>query len=164
MDGNLVGRGGAESRHAVFLERAREPVLQRERQLTHFVEVHGATTGQLQRSGATRGVAVRRVGAEELRLQYRRRNRRTIDGDERIAGACARVVNAAGEQVLAGSGFAEQHQRAHRGSGDAVSRLNRVAHHGAAGDDRREFETGIAGADGAPGRGRCHRVHPKKSP
>jgi len=85
------------------------------------------------------------------------------DGKKERDGFTAAGLRA-GQQVLAGSGFAEQHQRAHRGSGDAVSRLNRMAHHGAAGDDRRELETGIAGADRAPGRGRCHRVHPKKSP
>ena len=44
--------------------------------------------------------------AEQLALQQRLGNGRAIDGDERLVGAVAVLVDGAGDQFLAGAGLA----------------------------------------------------------
>ena len=54
--------------------------------------------------------------AEQLGLEQVFRNRRAVDRDERFVGACAGVMDAAREQLLPSSRFADQqHRRATRG-------------------------------------------------
>ena len=54
---------------------------------------------------------------EQLRLEKRFGNRRAIDRDERLVGRRARVVDAAGKQLLARSRLADQQHRGATRSG-----------------------------------------------
>ncbi|MNZ62863.1 hypothetical protein D3C78_809970 [compost metagenome] len=77
--------------------------------------------------------------AEQLRFQQMGGNRRTVDLDERAVAARAVVMQRAGDQLLAGAGFAiDQHDRQVH-VGHVAFRLQHLAHHGLQRHDRRRL-------------------------
>src|SRR3546814_13199907 len=61
----------------------------------------------------------------------------TVDRDEGAAPPVARLMEAAGEKLLAGAAGAQQHYR-HGGIGDAFDRAGDLQHFGRGGDNRAE--------------------------
>ena len=125
LGGQVTVRGGdhahvdlprlpvAQRRHLALLEDAQQLRLHRHRHVADLVEEDGAPGGGLEESA----LVLRRTGegaaavTEELALEQRLGQCGTVDGDEGFAGAGARPVNAAGDQLLAGPGLSFHEHR-----------------------------------------------------
>jgi hypothetical protein len=86
--------GRTHARYLTVLDHAQELRLHRERELSNFVEEHGAAIGRLENSHVSLHGASERAAfvAEELALQQRLRQDGAVDADERFGGA-RRVAN-----------------------------------------------------------------------
>jgi hypothetical protein len=99
---------------------------------------------QLEPAHAAGDRAGERAGAvaEELGLGERLGNRRGVEGDEALIGAGAVVVNRAGDELLAGAGFAlDQHGAVHRRH--EFQRREQRLYAGVAADDLVEAEAPV---------------------
>src|SRR5438067_13539177 len=72
--------------------------------------------------------------AEQLGIEQRRRDRRAVDRDHRLAGAWARGVDRAGDQLLARARWPVQ-QRAEIAGADPAGQRAQLLHRRAATDD-----------------------------
>ena len=132
-----------ETRHAILFERSQKTILQCDRQLTDFGEIHRAAAGKLQQAELARTFTMVRQIAEQLDFKDRSGDRRTVDRNERGDRMQTCVVNASGNQRLAGSSFAAQQERAQRGRGDATRHVQGVPHAGAIAHDSGEWIAGL---------------------
>ena len=126
-----------------LLQHAQQLGLGARGQVADLVEEDGAAVGLLEAAdapglGAGEGAA---LVAEQLALQQRLGNGGAVDGDERLVGAVAVLVEGAGDEFLAGAGLAADQHR-DRGGGHPADFLVDVLHGAAAAD---EGETGGAG-------------------
>src|SRR5437773_4081890 len=98
----LLG-GGSDLAHLLFLDRAQQLHLHRERQIGHFVEKQRAAVGRLKKTVAVAFGAGERtlLVAEELALHQILGNRAAVDGDERQLGARSLEMDHPRRQLLA---------------------------------------------------------------
>ncbi|KAH0444163.1 hypothetical protein KCU90_g993, partial [Aureobasidium melanogenum] len=102
---------GAELHHFTLLQHAQQPALQRRRHLADFVEKNRAGMGDFEKA---RLAAAARAGkrpflmAEQLAFDQPFGERRTVEGNERVAAPPAGIVDALRDQFLAGAAFAAQ--------------------------------------------------------
>ena len=98
----------AERHHLALLQHAQQLRLHRRRHLADLVEQHRAARRRLEETALVvdrpgeRATAV----AEQLALEQRLRERGAVDGEKRSLGARAGAMDAARDQLLAGSGLA----------------------------------------------------------
>ncbi len=91
----------------LFLQHPRQPALQRQRQVGHFLEHQRAAMRHLEGAGHAQRVGVGvAVGAEQLDLQPLGRQGRAIDHDERTVGALRSLVDQPRHRFLARAGGA----------------------------------------------------------
>ncbi len=105
---------GAERLDLLFLQHAQQLGLQRQRQVADFVEEQRAAVGHLELADAPLALGAgegARCGAEQLRLDQGFRNRGDVDRDEGAVGPWRQVVDALGQQLLAGAGLAPDQHR-----------------------------------------------------
>src|SRR5207244_62512 len=90
--------------HFAVLESAQQLRLDRQRQLADFVEKQGAAVRRLEHPGLGLDRTGERAAdmAEQLALEQRVDDRRTVDRDERLAAPRPRVVERAGRELLPG--------------------------------------------------------------
>jgi hypothetical protein len=114
-----------------LLEHAQELGLELGPQVADLVEIERTALGQLEASEPPLvGVGERAaLVAEQLGLEQRGRDRRARDGDERLAGPAAVVVDRARDHLLAGAGLTPQ-QDADLGPRDAPDGLVDLLHPG----------------------------------
>src|SRR3546814_13217351 len=113
---------GADRADVLFLDRAQQLDLHRQRQLGHFVEEQGAAVGGLEQAGLV-GVGTGEAAllvAEEFAFHQLRRDRAAVDRHERPAGARALGVDGAGDELLAGAGLAADRSEERRGGKECV--------------------------------------------
>jgi hypothetical protein len=107
-------RLAAERDHLAFFEHPQQARLQGDRHVADLIEEEGAGI-RLQQLAALAFLAGAGKGAgpvaEQFAFDQRLRYRGAIDRDERAVGAAAGRVDGAGEHLLAGAGFAQQHDR-----------------------------------------------------
>ena len=127
---------GAQAAELHLLQDAQQLDLGKEAQVADFVEEERAVAGLLEvafagADGAGKGAF---FVAEELGFDEGFRNGAAGNGDERLVGARAQVVNGAGDEFLAGAAFAGDQ---HRGVevGDAADQLINALHLRAGADD-----------------------------
>src|SRR5207244_156110 len=79
----------------------------------HLVEQNGPAMGELELAELPRGGAGERAPlvAEELALEQLARQRRAVDGDERLGPARPRLVHVACDELLAGAALAFEEDR-----------------------------------------------------
>ena len=137
-DAHVDRNGGApaDAFDDLFLQETQQLDLERVRQVADFVEEEGAFVGGLDFSnclldGAGEGAA---FVAEELRFQQVFGDGAAVDGDERLLGARAEIVQGAGEGLLAGAAFAEQ-EHGDVGGGEAFDGAADLQHRVRRGDD-----------------------------
>src|SRR5262249_22298613 len=107
----------ADALERALLEHAQQLRLELERNLADLVEEQRALAGELEPPGAVSDRAGERAldVTEQLPLEHARRERGAADGDERALVGIRRVVDRAGDELLAGARFAaDQHGRAGR--------------------------------------------------
>src|SRR5207248_3465278 len=104
-DGTLA----ADALELPFLQQAQELGLHRSGHVANLVEEQRAAMGLLELAEMSRRRAGERafLVAEELRLDQLGRNRRAVHGDERLVLPRASIVNRARDQLLAGTGLAQ---------------------------------------------------------
>src|SRR5205814_8736828 len=113
---DLPGLAVSDGADVSLLEHPQQLRLHGGRHLADLVEQDRATRGRFEQPA----LVMRRPGegaatmAEELALEERLRQRRTVDGDEGLAGPRARRVDAARHQLLAGAGLALDQDRDRR--------------------------------------------------
>ena len=110
----------------VGLERAQDLGLQRQPQLSHLVEEQRPLVGLFELpdplvGGPGEGTP---LVPEQLAFQQVLRDRRAVEGHERLGGGRAKVVNRTGDHLLARSAFSLQQHR-----DVAVRHLSRQLHH-----------------------------------
>ncbi|MNO76393.1 hypothetical protein D3C76_674650 [compost metagenome] len=115
LDVHAFPARGAQRRHFALGQHAQQAGLQAERHVSDLVEEQGAAVGLLQQPAHTlAGSPGEGAGdiAEQLALDQAFRNRRTVQRHERLVAAGAGFVQLAGEDLLAGAGFAvDQHRQ-----------------------------------------------------
>ena len=126
----LDRRAAADRHELARLQHAQQAGLGLERHVADLVEEQRAALGLLEAADLARVRAGERAAlvAEQLALDQLARDRRHVDGDERAAAALAVVVHRARDELLAGAGFAVDHDRqvgAHQPRDDAVDLLHR---------------------------------------
>ncbi len=128
-----------------FLDEAKQLDLERQRDVADLVEEQGAAMGELDLAlvGLDRSGEGALLVAEQFGLEQVLGDGGAVDRDEGAAGAVARLVEAAGEQFLAGAAGAEQHHR-HAGIGDPLDRPGDLEHLRSAGDHRPEHRLVLA--------------------
>ena len=112
-DVDLLGVGGAERTDLAVLEHAQQPDLHAGLRLADLVEKDRAAVGDLEEAllvGMGTGERAALV-AEELALEQRLGQRAAVLGHELLVPARARIMDGAGEQILAGAGLARQQDR-----------------------------------------------------
>ena len=150
---------GAERRDLALVEHAQQARLQLERHVGDFVEEQRAAVG-LQDLAAPAGALRAGEGAgtvaEQLGLDQRLGDARTVYGDERAACVRAGGVHGTGKHLFAGAGFAAQQHR--RVACDHAPRGLEVGHEPCVFE--RGGRVGLAGAGQAPwrSRGRIQRA------
>ena len=104
---------GADGIDFAFLQRAQQLDLHVEAQFADFVEEQRAAVGFLEFAQMLVAGAGERalLVAEQDGFDQVLRNGAAIDGDERLAGAFRRALDGAGDQFLAGAGFAFDQDR-----------------------------------------------------
>ncbi len=105
---------GAQRLDLLLLQHAQQLGLQRQRQVADLVEEQRAAVGHLELADARLAVGTGKGaggGAEQLGLHQAFRNRRDIDRDEGPARPRREVMDALGQQLLAGAGLATQQHR-----------------------------------------------------
>jgi hypothetical protein len=142
---HLDGLGAAQTLELLLLEHAEQLGLQLWRDVTHLVEKQCPPVRQLEAAallgdGAGEGAL---FVAIQFALQEARGDGRTVQLDEGAALARAQVVNGAGDQLLAGAGFAPNEHRGACG-GDRLHLMENAAEGGAIPDDLPEV---VVGAD-----------------
>ena len=126
----------ADALDVFLLQHAQELDLGAQAQVADFVEKNGAVVGLLEAAhaaGVRAGEGAAFV-AEQFAFQQGFRNGRAVDGDERLRGALAVLVNRARDQFLAGAGFAAN-QHGDGGGGHAPDFLVDGLHGAAVADD-----------------------------
>ena len=127
VDGHLGAR--ADAPDLALLQDAQELHLGGESQLPDLVEKDRPALRVAEETGPARdrpGEGALLV-AEELRLDERLGHRSAVDDEERLLAAVARVVDRAGDALLAGAALArDEHGRA--GAGDALRQVEDAAH------------------------------------
>jgi hypothetical protein len=103
----------ADPRHLAIFDRAQQPVLGRAGQRGELVQEQGAAVGFLEPALARlRGAGESaRFVAEQLRLDQRLGQGRAVEGDERAVPASGKMVQALGDQLLAGTPLADHQHR-----------------------------------------------------
>src|SRR4029077_15789161 len=106
-------RLAADAVELALREHAQEPRLQRQRHVADLIEEERAAIRLLEASAPLRirsreGAA---LVSEKLGLEKVGRNGGSVEGDERAAGARAVLVQGAGDELLAGAGFAGDEHR-----------------------------------------------------
>ena len=137
---HLLGGRRADALEAPFLQDAQQLGLEIERQIADFVEKQRPAMGQLE-SALARGDRARERAArvaEELAFDQRRRQRRAVDDDQRVAAPRPVHVDRAREQLLARAGLSQE-QHSAGGRGDLVHARQRHAQRGAGADDAVEI-------------------------
>ena len=131
------GFPAAEPLEAFFLKHAQEFDLGAGGHVADFIQKNGAMVGLFEPADALRVRAGEGAAfvAEQFAFQQRFGNGGAIDGDERRVGAVAVLVNGAGDQFLAGAGFAAD-EHVHRFGGDPANLLVNFLHRGALADER----------------------------
>ena len=108
-DVDLHGRFSADAFDLVVLQHPEQTHLSRQRQFADLVEKQGAAIGPFEPSlmlvGGAREAAF--FVAKELRVDEFRRDRAAVHPDEGAIGPLRACVDAAGHDLLAGSGFPE---------------------------------------------------------
>ena len=123
---------GSDAGDHAFLQGAQHLRLRRQAHIADFVEKQRAAVRQLELAGAIgerAGEAPLHV-AEQLAFDQLRRNRGTVDRDERTGGARAERVNRARDELLAGAVIAGDQDARRRGRDlldQADHRANRLA-------------------------------------
>src|SRR5690606_30371226 len=107
-DVDAEGAFAAEAADLAVLERGEELGLERKRQLTDLVQEERAGGGLLEEAAVRLlGARERAAGvAEEFAFEQGLGHAGAVDGDEGCAGAARAIVDGAGEEALAGAGFA----------------------------------------------------------
>ena len=128
-----------------LLQEAQQLDLQRQRDVADLVEEQRAAMGELDLAlgGLDRAGEGALLVAEQLGLEQVLGDRGAVDRDEAAAAAPARLVDAAGEQLLAGAAGAEQHHR-DVGIGDPLDGARDLRHFGRGGDHRAEHGAVVA--------------------
>ena len=103
----------ADADDFAVLHDAQQPNLRGQRELADFVEEQRAAVGLLEPALAPRRRAGEgaRLVAEQLRVDQLGGNRAAVDAAERAAAKRRVLVDRAGDDLLAGAGFAEQQHR-----------------------------------------------------
>ena len=109
-DVDVDGARAAEPFDLALLQHAEQLGLELERQLPDLVEEDRSAVGELETANLRRMRARKRaaLAPEELALHQVRRQRRTVDDDERAIATRAALMNGSREQLLARAGFAGQ--------------------------------------------------------
>ena len=113
----IIGLVLADAANLAAFQHAQQLGLHRLGQLADFVEEDRAAVGHFEQADAVLVGAGERAFAmaEQLAFDERLGQGAAVDRDERLVGPRALVVNGAGDQFLAGAGFAEdQHGRVRR--------------------------------------------------
>src|SRR5690606_23567563 len=120
----------ADALEAPLLQHVQELDLRTERDLGDLVEEQGALVRLLEAPRAPPVGARERplLVPEQLALEQRLRERRAVDGDERLAGARAQRVDGARELPLAGPALARDEHRGAR-AGDLLRQAVDPLHH-----------------------------------
>ena len=106
--------GATQAGEVAFLQHAQEAPLQLQGHVADLVEEQGATPGQFELARRTAPAPTGEGAvfiAKELRFDQPGRQGRTIDRHEGAGGPVALVVQAAGQDFLAGAGFAVNEHR-----------------------------------------------------
>lgn len=105
---HLFAAAAAHPLDFLFLKHAQNLDLQAQVHFTYFIQKDGAAVSQFKASGSgTDGVGKSAFFmAEELALQQFLGDGPAVNGNKRLCGAAAVVVQSADQQFLAGSGFA----------------------------------------------------------
>ena len=166
--GNLVGGGqdadidggfglAAEAAQLAVFEDAEQLGLGADRHLADFVEQEGAAFGQLEAAGA----ALQGSGegaflvAEDLAFDEGFRDGGAVDGDKGLVLAGRKLVDGAGDQLLAGAAFAGDEDRGGAG-GDQLDEAEDLLHLGRGADQAsRAFRCRAAGGGWPRVRARC---------
>ena len=112
--------------------------------LTHLIEEKRAAVGLFKATNAPFVRAGERAFfvPKQFALQKRRRQRRAMNGDHRLFGARAEVVNRLGDEFFARAAFAEHEHTGARGS-DLLDDFKNLLHHRRLADDVFEAKLGI---------------------
>src|SRR5262249_27577789 len=117
----------AHATEVALLEDAQELGLRGVVHLRDLVEEQGAAVGQLEASQAAFGGAGEgsALVTEQLALDERLRDRRAVDGDERLVASVREIVDRAGHELLARAALTidEHRRRAGRGELDPAIHL-----------------------------------------
>jgi hypothetical protein len=121
--------GRADPGHLAIFDGAQQPVLGRAGQGRELVEEQGAAVGFLEPALPRLGGAGEGAGfvPEQLRLDQRLGQGRAIESDERAVPAARQMVQALGDQLLAGAALADHQHRAveRRGAAGALDRVEK---------------------------------------
>jgi hypothetical protein len=100
----------AQRQELALLEDTQQRGLEGRTGVTDLVEQQRAAAGQRETAASVRDRAGERAAnvAEELRFQETVRQRRAVDGDERLSGERGVVVDRSGHALLARAGLAQQ--------------------------------------------------------
>jgi len=117
---HALGAIAAEAFEFLLLENAQKFGLEIERKIANFVEEERAAIGEFEAAdfladGAGEGAA---LVAEQFGFEQAAGNGGAIDFDEGPVAAGAEIVDGAGEELLAGAGFAEEKNGGSRGGGE----------------------------------------------
>ena len=118
--------GAADALEGLVDQHAQDLVLRLARHVGDLVDEQRAAMRLLERADLASSGAVRLFDAEQLDLHALRRDRRRVDDDERPAGATRQRVDGARDQLLAGTGRADDQDA-------AVGRRDLLDRSGAAG-------------------------------
>ena len=121
--------GAADPIDDAFLDRAQQFGLQPHVHFRNFVQQQGAAGGFLELSDASRDRAGKRalLMAEQFGFQQMLGDRRAIDADERLLGAIGAGMDVARHHLLAGAGFAGDHDGG-VGAGDLLRQFDHLGH------------------------------------
>ena len=123
----VIGLLRADPGDLAIFDRAQQPVLRRARQRGELVEEQGAAVGLLEAAGAGLGRAGEGAGlvAEQLGLDQGLGQRRAVHHDQRPVPAGGKMVEALGDQLLAGAALADHQHRPveRRGAARALDRV-----------------------------------------
>ncbi len=112
-DVHFDGPHAAQPLELVFLKSAQQLRLQFQRNVAHFVQEQRALVGQLEAADFLRDGSGERAlfVAEQLAFEQAGGDGGAVELDEGALAAAAQVVNGAGDQLLAGAGFAQDQDR-----------------------------------------------------
>ena len=127
---------GSDAFEGAFAKKAQQLHLNRRVNLANLIEKQRAAIGLLKPPDAPFVCAGEGafLMAEQFAFQKRRRQRCAMDGDHRLLGARAEVVNRLGDEFLARAAFA-QHKHTRACGGDLLDDFKNFLHHRRLADD-----------------------------